>query len=85
MVPEDWAAAKSKDWIKASGLVTGDGFKFYDLPQGAPFKETLMMQAEIRVEFSVDKTARKTLPALQGFKFSMLNFTSKNVEPADLS
>ena len=58
---------------------------FYDAPTGAPFKQLIKDRSKIRTEFALDKSAKKTLPKLGGFKFGMMNFGSETVRRMDMS
>ena len=58
---------------------TKDGQILYDPPQDAPLKGTLVLRAEIRADFSMNKNARKNLPTLPGLNFEKLNFSAPGV------
>jgi len=76
---------KAKGLVKAPGYKKGAAFKFFDAPTGAPFKEMIKERAKIRTEFALNKSAKKTLPILGGFKFGMMNFGSESVRRMDMS
>ena len=83
--PRNWSEDKAKGLVKAPGYKKGPAFKFYDAPTGAPFKEMIQERAKIRTEFALNKSARKILPILGGFKFGMMNFGSESVRRMDMS
>jgi hypothetical protein len=83
--PRNWSEDKAKGLVKAPGYKKGAAFKFFDAPTGAPFKEMIQERAKIRTEFALNKSARKILPILGGFKFGMMNFGSESVRRMDMS
>jgi len=83
--PKDWSESKAAGLIRAPGDKRPSGFKFFEVPRGAPFKSVILERARIRTEFARDKTSRKDLPQLGPIKFGMFNYTSKKVKPQDLS
>jgi len=83
--PVNWSKDKSKGMIKAPGFKNGARYRFYDAPQGAPFKDLIKERATIRTEFSRNRSARKNLPVLGAIKFGMMNFMLNNVRQLDMS
>jgi len=83
--PADWSEDKANGMIRAPGFKDGAKYRFYDAPQGAPFKDLIKERATIRTEFSQNRSARKNLPVLGPIKFGMMNFTSNNVRQQDMS
>ena len=82
--PKDWSESKAAGLIRAPGDKRPAGFKFFEAPQGAPFKNLIKERAKIRTEYARDKGARRDLPQLGPIKFGMFNYTSKNVRPQDM-
>jgi len=83
--PKDWSESKAAGLIRAPGDRRPSGFKFFEAPRGAPFKDLIRERASIRMEFARTKTSRKDLPQLGPIKFGMFNYMSKNVKPHDMS
>ena len=77
--PTDWAGLVSDGLLRAPGRYTENGHVQFEPPQDAPLKNKILLRAEIRADFSLDKNARKNLPALPGLHFDMINFSAPGV------
>jgi len=77
--PADWDDQVRDGRVRPPGRYTEDGRIIYDPPKGAPLKETILLRARIRADFSINKDARRILPALPGFSFEQINFSAPGV------
>ena len=77
MPPHSWVP-KGEDFVKER-VYTNDGRILYDPPQGALLKRNIILRAEIRADFSINKDARRILPALPGLNFNKINFSAPGV------
>ena len=77
--PANWENQISDGLIRAPGRYTKNGRVQYETPQGAPLKKDIILRAEIRANFSKDKSARKNLPALPGLHFDMIKFSAPGI------
>jgi len=85
VVLSDWMEAKDEQLLTAPGYWKRDKFMFYDAPSGAPFNTVMLERANLRVLFGKTSSGKKTLPAITGFKFGMMNVGSATVGRLNLT
>jgi hypothetical protein len=77
--PMNWKLLVSGGVVRTPGYYTKDGRVEYSVPDGAPFKTTILERAKIRADLSKCKDSRKNLPPLPGLIFDKIKFLAEGM------